>query len=98
LVTILQNCVSTEWLALGLCRIGTFQKKADACNVSIVFNVTGMEHMYKGAGYHHPKSYTEPPQGLDSFPAIFSYPTVSSTTFLNVFVLILSMYVIIILF
>ncbi|KAI0221223.1 hypothetical protein LSAT2_027374 [Lamellibrachia satsuma] len=55
-------------------KIVTFQKKADVCNVSLVFDVTGMEHLYKGAGYRHPRCYCEPPKGLDSYPAIFSYP------------------------
>ena len=57
-------------------RIVTFQKKSDALNISLVFDAHGIEDLVKGHGYHHPNKVTEPPKGLDSYPAIFSYPMV----------------------
>lgn len=56
-------------------RVVAFQKKTDAFNVSLVFDTHGSEDTYKGHGYHHPESYVEPPKGLDTYPAVFSYPT-----------------------
>ncbi|XP_071804317.1 KICSTOR subunit 2-like isoform X2 [Asterias amurensis] len=55
-------------------KIVAFQKKSDALNVSLVFDTRGSEDTYKGHGYHHPNSFFEPPKGLYSYPAIFSYP------------------------
>lgn len=55
-------------------RIITFQRKSDATHVSLVLDTQGIQQRCKGSGYHFPKKYTEEPKGLDSFPAIFSYP------------------------
>ena len=32
---------------------------------------------YKGHGYHHPCEVVETQSGIDTFPSIFSYPSVS---------------------
>ncbi|XP_038051706.1 KICSTOR complex protein C12orf66-like [Patiria miniata] len=56
-------------------KIALFQKKSDALNISLVFDTRGSEGTYKGHGYHHPNSFCEPPKGLDSYPAVFSFPT-----------------------
>lgn len=53
-------------------KVVTFQKKTDASYVILVFDTHGSD--YTGHGYHFPVGYTEPPKGLDSFPAVFSYP------------------------
>ncbi|XP_064652423.1 KICSTOR subunit 2-like isoform X2 [Lineus longissimus] len=55
-------------------RITTFQKKSDAVNISLVFDVHGIEDLYNGPGYHHPNKFSEKPKGLDSYPAVFAYP------------------------
>lgn len=55
-------------------RITAFQKKTDALNVSLVLDISGIEDTYKGPGYHHPDKQVETPTGVDSFPAVFSYP------------------------
>ncbi|XP_041360889.1 KICSTOR complex protein C12orf66 homolog isoform X2 [Gigantopelta aegis] len=52
----------------------TFQKKSDATSVCLVFDTTGVRDKFTGPGYHHPDKFVEPPRGVDSFPAIFSYP------------------------
>ncbi|XP_077990721.1 KICSTOR subunit 2-like [Glandiceps talaboti] len=52
----------------------SFHKKSDAFNISLVFHVSGCEDTYKGHGYHHPESVFEPATGLDSYPAVVSYP------------------------
>lgn len=54
-------------------RIQTFHKKSDACHVSLVLNTHGLERVFPG-GYQYPGRLVETPQGLDTFPAIFSYP------------------------
>lgn len=68
-------------LCLSL-RIQNFQKKTDACNVSLVLNTQGLEGVFPG-GYHCPGRLVETPKGLNSFPTIFSYPGVcqSSSTY-----------------
>lgn len=54
-------------------RIQTFHKKTDACHVALVLNTQGLEGVYPG-GYQCPGRLVETPQGLDTFPTIFSYP------------------------
>lgn len=54
-------------------KMGTFQRKTDAICIALVFGVHGCD-TYKGHGYHHPDKVMEPPKGLDSFPAVVSYP------------------------
>ncbi|PIK43075.1 putative UPF0536 protein C12orf66-like [Apostichopus japonicus] len=58
--------------SLPLSRVVTFQKKTDANYIILVFDTHGSQ--YTGHGYHFPVGFTEPPTGLDSFPAVFSYP------------------------
>ncbi|XP_033096186.1 KICSTOR complex protein C12orf66 homolog [Anneissia japonica] len=55
-------------------KIIAFSKKADALNVSVVYDTNNAIEVFKGHGYHHPYSQHEVPTGLDSYPAIFSYP------------------------
>lgn len=62
-------------------RIQSFQRKSDAVSVCLVFEAAGVED-YQGAGYHHPQESLPAPKGLDSYPAIFSYPNVSSLSLL----------------
>ena len=57
-------------------RITAFQKKTDALNISLVLDISGIEDKYKGPGYHHPEKEVETPTGIDSFPAVFSFPGV----------------------
>lgn len=54
-------------------KIQSFQRRSDAASVCLVFEAAGVED-YQGAGYHHPQESLSPPKGLDSYPAIFSYP------------------------
>lgn len=54
-------------------KIQSFQRRSDAVSVCLVFEAAGVEH-YRGAGYHHPEESVPPPKGLDSYPAIFTYP------------------------
>lgn len=54
-------------------KIQSFQRKSDAVSVCLVFEAAGVED-YRGAGYHHPQESVSAPKGLDSYPAIFSYP------------------------
>lgn len=56
-------------------RIQTFHKKTDACHVALVLNTQGLDGVYPG-GYQCPGRIVETPQGLNSFPTIFSYPGV----------------------
>lgn len=65
-------------LCLSL-RIQNFQKKTDACNVSLVLNTQGLEGVFPG-GYHCPGRLVETPKGLNSFPTIFSYPGVCQSS------------------
>lgn len=62
-------------IKLFLFRIQSFQRKSDAVSVCLVFEAAGIED-YQGAGYHHPQESLPAPKGLDSYPAIFSYPSV----------------------
>ena len=62
-------------------RIVAFQKKTDAACVCLILDTQGMEEPYKGPGYHHPDKQVEQPTGLESYPAIYSYPTVKKTLF-----------------
>ena len=39
-------------------------------------DISGIEDKYKGPGYHHPEKEVEISTGVDSFPAMFSYPGV----------------------
>ncbi|XP_006818351.1 KICSTOR subunit 2-like [Saccoglossus kowalevskii] len=55
-------------------KIVSFHKKTDAFNISLVFNVRGCESTYTGHGYHHPEALFIPVTGLDSYPAVVSYP------------------------
>ncbi|XP_050713043.1 KICSTOR subunit 2-like isoform X2 [Eriocheir sinensis] len=55
-------------------KIQSFQRKSDAVSVCLVFEAAGIED-YQGAGYHHPQELLPAPKGLDSYPAIFSYPS-----------------------
>lgn len=57
-------------------RITAFQRKSDAANVSIVFDVTSMGASFQGIGYRYPNRVTEPPRGMDCYPAIASIPSV----------------------
>ena len=59
-------------------RIVTFQRKTDAYNISLVLNTQASGINFQGLGYHFPSALTEPPTGMDSYPAIFSYPNVST--------------------
>ncbi|XP_048729252.1 KICSTOR subunit 2-like isoform X3 [Ostrea edulis] len=54
-------------------RIQTFHKKADACHVSLVLNTQGLDRVFP-EGYQYPGRLVETPQGLNTFPAIFSFP------------------------
>ncbi|GIY41564.1 KICSTOR complex protein C12orf66 homolog [Caerostris darwini] len=54
-------------------KIVSFQKKYDCACVTIVLDTNGLDD-YTGHGYCHPDKICETPKGLDSFPAIVSYP------------------------
>lgn len=58
-------------------RIVTFQKRSDAYNISLVLDTNGLKNARTGNGYHHPDRPVEIPQGMDSYPAILTYPNVS---------------------
>ena len=63
---------------INIFRIVSFQKKTDAQCVALVFDTNGLEGTKRRPGYHHPSKYVETPRGgLESYPAIFSYPNVS---------------------
>jgi len=56
-----------------------FQKKSDATAVCLILDTTNKEnseYVYQGQGYNHPKREREKPEGMDSYPTIFSYPGV----------------------
>ncbi|KAK7091804.1 KICSTOR subunit 2-like [Littorina saxatilis] len=55
-------------------RIVAFHKKCDAFNISLVLDTNGLGDLYQGPGYHHPDRQACIPQGMDSYPAILSYP------------------------
>ena len=69
------NLVHVLCIFYSSLRIQNFQKKTDACNVSLVLNTQGLEGVFPG-GYHCPGRLVETPKGLNSFPTIFSYPGV----------------------
>ena len=58
-------------------RMVNFQKKSDATSLCLVFDASQVQDFQKGSGYHHPQRSTDPPRGLDLYPAIFLYPSVS---------------------
>ena len=70
-------------LSTFLPRIVAFHKKCDAFNVSLVLDTNGLGDTYQGPGYHHPQRVPSSPQGMDSYPAILSYPGVSLCTLLS---------------
>ncbi|PVD32126.1 hypothetical protein C0Q70_07554 [Pomacea canaliculata] len=55
-------------------KIVTFQKRSDAYNISLVLDTNGLKNARTGNGYHHPDRPVEIPQGMDSYPAILTYP------------------------
>ncbi|XP_072180250.1 KICSTOR subunit 2-like [Diadema setosum] len=55
-------------------KIVAFQKKTDAYNISLVLNTQGLGIAFQGLGYHFPDDQMQPLTGMDSYPAIFSYP------------------------
>lgn len=55
-------------------RLMTFQRRSDAHYVSLVLDVQSLGSSYISPGYNHPEKNHTTPQGLDSFPSIFSYP------------------------
>ena len=62
------------------CRIHQFQKKSDAFCATIVYDTNDLppKFQYCGLGYQSPNGkLTEKLSGLDSYPAIFTYPEVS---------------------
>ena len=77
-VECLHKIVLTQYINVKFVsfRIQSFQRKSDAVSVCLVFEAAGVDD-YRGAGYHHPQESVSTPKGLDSYPAIFSYPNVS---------------------
>ncbi|XP_076033388.1 KICSTOR subunit 2-like [Oratosquilla oratoria] len=78
--TLAAQTTSTEMKALMsrqacdyVLKIQSFQRKTDAAYFSIVFEAAGVDD-YQGPGYHYPSRTSVPPKGLESYPAIFSYP------------------------
>lgn len=55
-------------------RIVMFHKKCDPFNISLVLDTNGLATPYQGPGYHHPGRSPVVPLGMDSFPAVLSYP------------------------
>ena len=55
-------------------KIMTFQRKADATNISLLLDAKGLQEPFKGLGYQLPQKFSEPLSGIDGYPAIFSYP------------------------
>lgn len=55
-------------------KISTFQRRHDASYVCLTLDTRGLGDTYKGPGYHLPHVKVEPPTGIHSYPAIFSYP------------------------
>jgi hypothetical protein len=58
-------------------RIATFHKRADSSYICLMLDTRGLAESYKGPGYHLPHVKIDMPTGIHSYPAIFSYPTVS---------------------
>ena len=78
IVTFLKVCVVIfDNLYIRFGRMVTFQKKSDAVSLCLVFDSNKMDEFQKVAGYHHPQKHIEPPRGIDSYPPIFLYPSVS---------------------
>ena len=59
-------------------RISTFYKRADASYICLMLTTRGLDESFKGPGYHLPHVKVELPTGIHSYPAIFSYPNVST--------------------
>ena len=57
-------------------RVTAFQRRSDAFNVSLLLDTHKLDS-YRGHGYHVPQEKKELPSGIESFPAIFSFPGVS---------------------
>lgn len=55
-------------------KIATFYKKSDAVCVELLFDAFGDESYYEH-GYRHPDRSVEVPKGIDSYPAIYFYPS-----------------------
>ncbi|XP_051911871.1 KICSTOR subunit 2 isoform X1 [Hippocampus zosterae] len=55
-------------------KICSFVRRHDGASVSLVFDNRGSES-FQGHGYHHPRSYREPPKGVEQFPAVVSLPS-----------------------
>ncbi|XP_012944126.1 KICSTOR complex protein C12orf66 [Aplysia californica] len=73
-------------------RIQTFQRKFDA-NIYLILDTHGLGPRAGEGGYHHPDKYAPPPQGLDTYPPIFSCPlerAVNSTHWPNICMMITS--------
>ena len=58
-------------------RIASFQRRCDASYICLTLDTRGLGDSYKGPGYHLPHVKVDPPTGVHSYPAIFSYPSVS---------------------
>lgn len=56
-------------------RIASLCKKSDALCVQLLFEALGVEGYYEH-GYCHPDHIVEAPKGIDSYPVIYSYPTI----------------------
>lgn len=56
-------------------RIASLCKKSDALCVQLLFEALGVEGYYEH-GYCHPDHAVEAPKGIDSYPVIYSYPTI----------------------
>ncbi|OQV22159.1 UPF0536 protein C12orf66-like protein [Hypsibius exemplaris] len=54
-------------------KIVAFYRKSDALSICIVLDTNGMG--YRGLGYRLPEEEPESPTGLESYPAIFCYPS-----------------------
>ncbi|XP_076437550.1 KICSTOR subunit 2-like [Babylonia areolata] len=55
-------------------RIVAFHRRCDPFNISLVLDTHGLSQPFMGHGYHHPQRPASTPQGMDSYPAILSYP------------------------
>lgn len=65
-------------------RMLSFQKKSDAVSVSIIFD--SKDTKYNPNGYSCPGREIAIPQGLESFPAVLSIPTVKPPFLSNLIV------------
>jgi len=66
----LQSKAATDFYS----KIVSFQKKSDVSSFALIFEARGLEGWQKGTGYHHPDTPCEEAQGLESYPALFTYP------------------------